>query len=57
MRQAPEQISAGALLSREMGARRSKNKILVLDTPDDMVATPLGLANPRRGDRAGHRRI
>jgi adenylate cyclase len=40
----PEQISAAALLSRELGPEALKNKILVLDTPDDMVATPGGRA-------------
>jgi len=40
---APEQIAAAALLSGEMGAGELKGKILVLDTPDDLVATPLGL--------------
>jgi adenylate cyclase len=40
---APEQIAAGALLSGEMGAGELKDKILVLDTPDDLVATALGL--------------
>jgi len=41
---APEQISAAALLSWELGPEALKNKILVLDTPDDMVATPDGPA-------------
>jgi adenylate cyclase len=40
---APEQIAAGALLSGEMGAGELKGKILVLDTPEDLVPTPLGL--------------
>ena len=40
---APEQIAAGALLSGEMSPGELKGKILVLDTPDDLVATPLGL--------------
>ena len=39
----PEQVAAGALLSREMGPGGFQGKILVLDTPEDMVATPLGL--------------
>ena len=40
---APEQIAAGALLSGEMNAGELKGNILVLDTPEDLVATPLGL--------------
>jgi adenylate cyclase len=40
----PEQISAAALLSREMGPETLKNKVLVLDTPGDMVMTPGGPA-------------
>ena len=40
----PEQISAAALLSREMGPETLKSKILVLDTPGDMVMTPGGPA-------------
>ena len=40
----PEQISAAALLSREMGPETLKNKILVLDTPGDTVITPGGAA-------------
>ncbi len=40
----PEQISAAALLSQELGPEALKNKILVLDTPGDMVATPGGPA-------------
>jgi adenylate cyclase len=39
----PEQISADALLSQELAPEALKNKILVLDTPDDLVVTPLGL--------------
>ncbi len=39
---APEQISAGALLSQEMAAGQLKGKILVLDTPEYVVTTSLG---------------
>jgi adenylate cyclase len=42
--QAPEEISAGALLSHELAPGALKNKILVLDTPGDKVATPIGRA-------------
>jgi len=42
--QGPEEISAGALLSHELASGALKNKILVLDTPGDKVATPIGRA-------------
>jgi adenylate cyclase len=38
----PEQIPAGALLSQEMAAGQLKGKILVLDTPEDILVTALG---------------
>ena len=41
---APEQISAAALLSHELGPEALKGKILVLDTPDDSLVTPDGPA-------------
>jgi adenylate cyclase len=42
--QGPEEISAGALLSHELASGALKNKILVLDTPGDKLATPIGRA-------------
>lgn len=38
----PETISAATILSHELGPAALKDKVLVLDTPGDMLMTPLG---------------
>ena len=42
-RRPPQKISAATLLSGELGGGGLKNKLLVLDTPDDRAMTPSGL--------------
>ena len=40
---APQRISVATLLSNELGADALKGKILVLDTPQDLLRTPRGM--------------